>query len=79
LAECPVVMGKMPSFAEASDDFSFLSDVASFVQILRGSDSLSDTTCPHFFIWGELARGEYKQGYRGEFIKLVKLAVGLSH
>ncbi|WP_416234043.1 hypothetical protein, partial [Klebsiella pneumoniae] len=28
---------------------------------------------------GEQARGEDKQGYRAEFIKLVKLAEGLSH
>lgn len=79
LAEFPVVMGKMPSFADASEDFRFRAAVAAFGQKLRGSETLADTTWPQIIKWGEQARGEDKQGYRAEFIKLVKLAEGLSH
>ncbi|MDI8978167.1 DUF3520 domain-containing protein, partial [Salmonella enterica subsp. enterica serovar Lubbock] len=41
---------------------------------LRGSETLADTTWPQIIKWGEQARGKDKQGYRAEFIKLVKLA-----
>ncbi len=44
LAEFPVVMGKMPSFADASEDFRFRAAVAAFGQKLRGSETLADTT-----------------------------------
>ncbi|HCK8612309.1 TPA: VWA domain-containing protein [Salmonella enterica] len=79
LAEFPVVMGKMPIFADASEDFRFRAAVAAFGQKLRGSETLADTTWPQIIKWGEQARGEDRQGYRAEFIKLVKLAEGLSH
>ncbi|ECG8607391.1 VWA domain-containing protein [Salmonella enterica subsp. salamae] len=79
LAEFPVVMGEMPTFADASEDFRFQAAVAAYGQKLRGSEYLADTTWPQIIKWGEQARGEDKQGYRAEFIKLVKLAQGLSH
>ncbi len=78
LAEFPVVMGKMPIFADASEDFRFRAAVAAFGQKLRGSETLADTT-RRKLLNGVNRRGEDKQGYRAEFIKLVKLAEGLSH
>ncbi len=79
LAEFPVVKGEMPAFANASEDFRFRAAVAAYGEKLRGSEYLADTTWPQIIKWGEQARGEDKQGYRAEFIKLVKLAEGLSH
>ncbi|WP_414164358.1 vWA domain-containing protein [Superficieibacter sp. BNK-5] len=79
LAEFPVVMGEMPTFANASEDFRFRAAVSAYGQKLHGSEYLADTSWPQIIKWGEQARGEDKQGYRAEFSKLVKLAEGLSH
>lgn len=58
LAEFPVVMGKMPIFADASEDFRFRAAVAAFGQKLRGSETLADTSWPQIIKWGEQARGK---------------------
>ncbi len=78
LAEFPVVMGKMPIFADASEDFRFRAAVAAFGQNCVAQKRWQIRP-PQIIKWGEQARGEDKQGYRAEFIKLVKLAEGLSH
>ncbi len=79
ISRVPGRYGKDADLADASEDFRFRAAVAAFGQKLRGSETLADTTPPQIIKWGEQARGEDRQGYRAEFIKLVKLAEGLSH
>lgn len=79
LAEFPVVKGGAANFTDASEDFRFRAAVAAYGQKLRGSEYLADTSWQQISRWGEQARGEDKQGYRAEFLRLVKLAEGVSH
>ncbi|POP47885.1 hypothetical protein CHU32_01745 [Superficieibacter electus] len=78
LDEFPVINKNELTFAGASEDFRFRAAVAAYGQKLRGSEYLADTTWQQISQWGEQARGEDKQGYRAEFLRLVKLAEGMS-
>jgi Ca-activated chloride channel family protein len=45
--------------------------------ILRGSEHKGTATLDHVLAWAEAGRGQDREGYRAEFIKLVKVAQAL--
>jgi len=67
-----------PRIEAASEDLRFAAAVAAFGQQLRGGKYLGE------FDWGKIealargARGEDSFGYRGEFLRMVRLAQSLS-
>lgn len=62
----PSVLSKM------SHDFSFASAVALFGLQLRKSQFINNTTKEDVIGLAQFGRGEDKQGYRSEFIRMVK-------
>ncbi|WP_298518359.1 von Willebrand factor type A domain-containing protein [uncultured Kordia sp.] len=56
----------------ASDDFNFTAAVALFGMQLRGSEYHNNSKIKDVVNLAELGRGEDKNGYRAEFIRLVK-------
>lgn len=67
-----------PTFAKASTDFRFAASVAGFGQLLRGGKYLKDYAYNDILRQARAARGDDNNGYRGEFIQLVKLAASLA-
>ena len=65
------------SWAQASRDFKFASAVAALGMILRDSPYKGNATLGSVLDLAEAGRGEDKQGYRVEFIELVRSARGL--
>ncbi|HEV7299461.1 MAG TPA: von Willebrand factor type A domain-containing protein [Tepidisphaeraceae bacterium] len=63
------------AFATASTDFKFATAVAAFGMVLRDSPHKGDATLGHVLKIATSAKGEDKNGYRGEFIQLVMQAV----
>ncbi|MEE8450912.1 MAG: YfbK domain-containing protein, partial [Thermoguttaceae bacterium] len=61
-------------FSEASVDFRFASAVASFGMVLRGSGHAGDATMAAVEEFAAGAIGEDPQGYRAEFVDLVRRA-----
>ena len=57
---------------ETSDDFRFSAAVASFGMLLRKSEFAGNTTIDSVVKLAEGAKGADKEGYRSEFIRLVK-------
>ena len=64
--------------SRASDDFNFASAVVYFGQILRKSQFSGDTKLSQVINLAQKYKGEDKNGYRREFIELVKNARELS-
>lgn len=62
------------SFAEASEDFRFAAAVAAFGLVLRDSPHKGDADFAEIERWAEAALGADENGYRAEFIRLVKQA-----
>ena len=60
------------TFENASIDFRFAAAVASFGMILRDSDYKADSKIPLILEYAGTALGEDKEGYRNEFIELVR-------
>jgi Ca-activated chloride channel family protein len=76
LAEVPLTdTGRR--YGEASSDFKFASAVAAFGMILRGSPHRGSATLDGVLELGEDGRGADREGYRGEFLKLVRQAKSL--
>jgi len=67
-----------PTFAKASTYFRFAASVAGFGQLLRGGKYLKDYAYNDILRQARAARGDDNNGYRGEFIQLVKLAASLA-
>jgi Ca-activated chloride channel family protein len=65
------------TMADASPDFKFAAAVAAFGMILRDSEYHGNATFDNVLSWVEAGRGPDREGYRAEFVKLVKLARGL--
>ncbi len=63
---------------QASEDFNFAAAVAAFGQKLRGSHYLNGYTYADIQKLASKSKGHDKNGYRHEFISLVKLAEALS-
>jgi Ca-activated chloride channel homolog len=64
------------SWAQASRDFKFASAVAALGMILRDSPYKGNSTLGSVLELAEAGKGEDKQGYRAEFIELVRTARG---
>jgi Ca-activated chloride channel family protein len=64
-------------FSAASQDFQFAAAVAGFGLLLRDSQFKGNLTCGAVMEVAQSAIGEDKQGYRAEFIELVRKAKGL--
>jgi Ca-activated chloride channel family protein len=75
LIELPV-LDRGVSFDRSSDDFRFASAVAMFGMVLRESDFLGTATLDRVEDLARDARGDDRDGYRSEFIRLVE-AYGL--
>ncbi|MFZ5940760.1 MAG: YfbK domain-containing protein [Bacteroidota bacterium] len=73
LMEIPV-QGKVLDLDETSDNFRFSAAVAEFGMLLRNSEYLKDINSEDILELARTARGEDEEGYRAEFIKLVKTA-----
>jgi len=58
----------------ASDDLRFAASVAAFGMILRGSDHCGGTTLADVAAWAEASMGADLEGYRSEFVRMVKAA-----
>ncbi|TFH22295.1 MAG: DUF3520 domain-containing protein [Bacteroidia bacterium] len=71
------VKGKVLELDETSDNFRFSASIAEFGLILRNSQYKEDASMDHVIALAKGARGEDEEGYRSEFIKLVKLADSL--
>ncbi len=68
------VKGKVLDLDETSDNFRFSAAIAEFGLILRNSEYKDDASMEEVIAMAKGARGEDEEGYRSEFIKLVKLA-----
>ncbi len=68
------VKGSVLKLDETSENFRFSAAIAEFGLILRNSQYLEDASLEHVIAMAKGARGEDEEGYRSEFIKLVKLA-----
>ncbi len=67
-----------PSLAEVPDEQRFAVAVAAFAQRLRGEKEVSDFSYADIAALAGSARGADRQGYRAEFVKLVRKADRLS-
>jgi Ca-activated chloride channel homolog len=61
-------------FSEASDNLQFAASVAEFGMLLRDSEFKQESTFDQLIEISQASRGEDVEGYRSEFIRLVKLA-----
>ncbi len=68
------VMDKKIKLDESSDNFRFAAAVASFGMLLHDSKFKGDATYDSVLKWATEAKGKDSEGYRAEFIKLVKTA-----
>lgn len=64
-------------FAAASDDYRFAAAVATFGMLLRQSRFAGDATFADVQEWARNALGEDSNGYRAEFLRLVRQAENL--
>lgn len=71
------VKGRVLDLDETSDNFRFAAAVAEFGLILRNSQYKEDASMEQVIAMAKGARGEDEEGYRSEFMKLVKLADSL--
>jgi len=78
LVEHPVRAGSARArFEAAPDDQRFAVAVAAFGQRLRGEAPLADTSYEQIAAMANAARGDDPEGYRAEFVKLVRMADAL--
>ena len=68
------VKGKVLDLEETSDNFRYSAAIAEFGMILRNSQYKVDASMEQVINLAKNARGEDEEGYRSEFLKLVKLA-----
>lgn len=69
--EHPVVDGNIP-LDKTSDNFRWSASVAAFGMLLRESEHVKDFSYDQVTVLAQGARGEDKEGYRIEFINMVK-------
>ncbi|TGE21264.1 DUF3520 domain-containing protein [Hymenobacter aquaticus] len=70
--------GPAGPIARASENLRFAAAVAQFGMLLRQSDHRGTATYASTGELAQAARGQDEDGYRAEFVRLVKLAEGLS-
>ena len=73
----PVVDDKV-DFSNTSDNFRFATSVAGFAMILRNSEFKGNTNYEDIIQMANRAMGKDPQGYRKEFVSLVKKAENIS-
>lgn len=71
------VKGRVLKFDKTSENFRFSASVAEFGMILRNSEYLEDASMDQVISMAKNAKGQDDEGYRSEFIKMVKLADAL--
>lgn len=72
------VYDKHISFDKTSDDFRLATSIAEFGLLLRQSNFKGNANYEHIIATARSAKGNDEEGYRAEFIKLVKMAQLLS-
>ena len=72
------VMGRVLEMDETSRNFRFSAAVAEFGLILRNSQYMEDASMEQVISLAKNAKGQDEEGYRSEFIKMVKLADALN-
>jgi Ca-activated chloride channel family protein len=65
-------------FSQASDNLRFASSVAMFGMLLRNSEFKGSCTYSSMIEFANNSRGIDTEGYRGEFMRLVKTANGIN-
>ncbi len=70
-------MGRVQELDETSKNFRFSAAIAEFGLILRNSQYQEDASLEHVVAMAKGAKGDDEEGYRSEFIKMVKLADAL--
>jgi len=73
------VKGELKEFSVTSDNFRFSAAVAEFGMVLRNSEFKSLASYDHLLTIAQGSRGNDEEGYRGEFIKLVKTTKDLQN
>lgn len=71
MIEHPVINQEI-SWSACSDNFRFAAAVAGYGMLLRNSEFKQETSYSKVIDWAENALGKDKEGYRSEFLKLVK-------
>ncbi len=71
------VKGKALDLERTSDNFRFAAAVAEYGMILRGSEYLEQGSLADVLEMARAARGTDNEGYRGEFIKIVRTTESL--
>jgi Ca-activated chloride channel family protein len=71
------VKGKLIEFSATSEEFRFSAAVAEFGMLLRDSEFKAGATIEQVIQIAQSSRGNDEEGYRAEFIKLVKTADAL--
>ena len=77
LLEYPIVRSSQVALASASPDFRFAASVAAFGQLLRGGKYMEGFGYRDVAALASSSRGADGEGYRSEFVSLVKLAESL--
>lgn len=72
------VYDKHTTFDKTTDDFRLAASIAEFGLLLRQSNFKGNASFEHIIASAKSARGDDEEGYRAEFIKLVKMAQLLS-
>jgi Ca-activated chloride channel homolog len=72
------VEGAVPQFEKASNNLRFAAGVAAFGMVLRGSEFKNDLTYFQAIEMLKSSKGTDEEGYRGELVRLAKLASRLS-
>ena len=67
-----IVKNKVNEFENTSDNFRFSASVAGFGMILRDSEFKGSSDYKHVIEWAKGAKGQDKNGYRAEFIRLIE-------
>ena len=79
LLEFPIDKSSMTTnLTQTSDNYRFSAAVAGFGELLQGGENLSTMTQNDIIALAQQSKGKDKNGYRGEFISLMKLAQALS-
>jgi Ca-activated chloride channel family protein len=74
LLEYPIRKNSAVAFAKSSQDFRFAASVAAFGQLLRGGEYLGNFGYPEVAALASGGLSTDSEGYRREFVSLVKLA-----
>lgn len=67
-----IVKNKVNEFENTSDNFRFSASVAGFGMILRDSEFKGSSDYKNVIEWANGAKGQDKNGYRAEFIRLIE-------